>query len=546
MKKVASNTTTKNLTKKSKLSTTHILPRHLLTSNTTGAFLESLLRLPQEKEAILYNLGKALLGNTTNKHAQDFISEYEYPYVDLGEVPYEFDILGAAYQYLNTKYENLTMGSFYTGKDLASQMTEDMTFEADQTLVDLSCGSGTFLFSSNAPYDRIFGVDFDPIAVMIAKFNFFIKFPDSPIYPQIYQDDFLDWYSKNSHQRFTYVVGNPPYGADLHLGKVESKYVKTGESFSYFIEFGYNLLEEGGRLSYLLPEAFLNVKRHQDIRDFVLNETHLTQIIKHKTRFTGVMTDIYQVDITNVKNDSNHMRFVIDGRENTVPSSSFKELKNHIFAPISPSDVSVIKKVKEASTVSLKGSRFALGVVTGDNASKLLNTANEETEHIFTGKEIGDDYNFLPAKKHIVFDRTQLQQVAPDDVYRAPEKLVYKVISKSLKVVVDTSKSLTSSSANIIIPNVEGNTVYSVALLLNSNLYRFYNQKVHGGVNKVSRDNLEALPLPEFNEVQQTTIYELVKMRMAHEVEDETLQEFVYDYFNISLSERQHIESELK
>lgn len=538
MRKTATNTTVRNVSKQAKLSKEHVFPKHIVRHQDTTKFLASLLTLDDSKEAVLFNLGKHLLGDNPNPLVAEFLAEYEYPLISFTGVPVEFDLLGAAYQYLNTKYENLTMGSFYTSFDLARDMTQDMDFSDGQTLIDASCGSGVFLFAPDVPPEQLFGVDFDPIAVMLAKFNYFLKFPDTTVRPQIFEADFLQWYAENSDSRFTYVVGNPPYGANLDLSKVHSEFITTGESFSYFIEFGYYLLEEDGVLSYLLPEAILNVKRHMDIRDFLLDETNLTKINRYDTKFAGVMSEIYQLELDKKSSDS--LEFISRGVTSTIVKSSLKDLKNHIFTLFTEEDAAILGKVELKAHTSLKGSTFGLGVVTGDNATKLFDEANEFTEPIFTGKDI-TAYSFLPAKKHIVFERQNLQQVAPDSIYRADEKLVYKVISKHLRVVVDTSKSLTTNSANIIIPQAPGNTVYSVALLLNSKLYSFLNQRLHGVVNKVSRENLEALPLPVFASEELLVIKQLVLGFTAGEISEQVLQDYVNSYFALSEAQVQHI-----
>ena len=545
MKKIIKNTTTRNKTKKEKLSKEHIYPKHLISDKKTILFLTGLLEINEDKESILFNIGKSLVTNHKNTFFNEFISEYEYPEIKIENIPNnEFDLLGIVYQFLNTKYENLSKGSFYTKKEMAREMCDSFVFDNGQELIDLSCGSGVFLFSSDAPPEQLIGIDYDPIAVMIAKFNFFIKFPDTSIYPRIYNEDFIKWYSKNKNKRFDYIVGNPPYGAELDLTNEESNIIKTGESFSYFIEYGSKLLKENGVISYLLPESFLNVKRHNDIRDYILDELNLVKIKRYDGKFSGVMSDIYQV-VINKKSDEK-VEFILDNNNITyIKKKSFKKLKNHIFAYFNNQDFSIISKVKIKEKTNLKNSVFGLGVVTGNNKEKLLDSPTSNSEVIYTGKEV-KKYTLGKPKKFIVFERNNLQQVAPDDIYRADEKIVYKVISDKIKVAIDFSKSLTSNSANILIPKVEKNNIYSISLLLNSKLYNFINKKLYGGVNKIAKENLQDLPIPFFNENELKKIKLLVENFINNNIEEEKLDDFVYDIFNISNDEREYIESIIK
>jgi len=137
-------------------------------------------------------------------------------------------------------------------------------------------------------------------------------------------------------------------------------------------------------------------------------------------------------------------------------------------------DVTIIQKVTDIQGHSLSNSIFALGVVTGNNKEKLFDTPTDNSEPIYSGKEVSK-YKLLPPKKHIVFDRNNLQQVAPDNVYRAPQKLVYKTINKHIKIAIDDTQSLTTNSANIIIPNIIGYDIYTIMGILNSQLYSYLN-----------------------------------------------------------------------
>ena len=66
-----------------------------------------------------------------------------------------------------------------------------------------------------------------------------------------------------------------------------------------------------------------------------------------------------------------------------------------------------------------------------------------------------DHYLFRAPAAFIRFDPDRFQQAAPERKYRAPEKLVYRFISKKLIVAYDDRGRLTLNSANILIPRVD-------------------------------------------------------------------------------------------
>jgi SAM-dependent methyltransferase len=534
---IIKNTTIQNKTKQNKLSTEHIIPTQCITNSGVSEFLKSLKQYKASKQSILFSIGCELVKNNANPHLEFFLSEHSYSKIKINNIPQnEFDLLGSAYQYLNSKKENLERGSFYTGYKIAKDFVNDLDFTKNQTILDPSCGSGTFLFNSNASPDQIFGVDNDPVAVMIAKFNYFIKFPNAK-YPNIFCDDFFIWHSNNKQIKFDYLIGNPPYGATLNLSNIKSHHIKSGESFSYFIEIGYTLLKNNGILRYLLPESILNVKKHSDVRKFILDNTNLRKIKKYKGKFSGVMSEVYMLEIDNNKNS--HDLIFEDSEIIKIPKTIFKNLKNNIFAYLNKQDISIIEKVKSLYFHNLSNSIFALGVVSGGNGEKLFDYPIENSEPIYTGKDV-IKYKLLPPTKHIIFDRSKLQQVASDTIYRAPYKLIYKTINKHIKVAIDTTGSLTTNSANIIIPNIIGFDIYTIMGFLNSQLYSFLNIKLFGGVNKIAKENLQALPFPKISNEENLYIKKLVIQTMQTE-DDTELQKYINSIFGLTFDEIQYI-----
>ena len=535
---IIKNTTIQNRSKQARLNSEHTIPTQNVKRRDVIIFLQSLQQIKCPKEQIIFSIGSKLVEGNNNPNLKKFLSEYDYEVIEIPNVPKnEFDLLGSAYQYLNTKMENLEKGSFYTGTEVAKDFVKDLDFSDGQIIFDPSCGSGAFLFNSDAPSNQIVGVDFDPIAVMIAKFNYFIKFPDAK-YPNIYNADFFEWYSQNPDKKYDYIIGNPPYGANIDSKKVPTQYITSGESFSFFIEFCYRIVKTDGIFRFLLPEAILNVKRHTDIRDFILDHTNLTRIKQYSKKFSGVMSDVYMIEL----NRGNTKNVLFENSTATIiPKSLYKELKNHIFVHLKEEDVAIIKKVKRLKKYDLSNSIFGLGVVTGDNKKKIFKTQVPGSEPIYSGKEIVGKYKFLPPKNFIIFDRNNLQQVAPDEIYRAPAKLVYKTINKYLKIVIDTTGSLTTNSANIIIPTIKELDIYTVMAFLNSNLYSYLNLKMFGGVNKIAKENLMALPLPGITEEQNKKIKKLTLDAMELD-DDSRLQEYINEsIFSLTTEEISYI-----
>ena len=531
------NTTIQNRSKQQRLNSEHTIPFQNVRRAEVVDFLQDLRHFIEPKEQILFSIGCHFLNGSKNPAVKKFIAEYDYKIINIENIPKnEFDLLGSTYQFLNSKKENLEKGTFYTSPEIAKDFINDLDFSSGQIIFDPACGSGAFLFNSNAPAGQILGVDFDPIAIMIAKFNYFIKFPNAKS-PNLFCDDFFHWFSNNNKLKFHYIIGNPPYGANLDVSKIPTKVVSSGESFSYFIEFGFQLLKKGGIFRFLLPEAILNVKRHTDIRDFILEQTNLKKIKRYSRKFSGVMSDVYLVELDR---DHDQKMLFINGTTTVIQKDIYKNFQNHIFVHLTEQDTAIIGKVNMLKKYDLSNSIFGLGVVTGDNKTKMFNEKILGSEHLYTGKEV-EKYTLLSPNNYLIFDRNNLQQVAPDEIYRAPQKLVYKTINKYLKVAIDTTKSLTSNSANIIIPKISDLDIYTILALLNSNLYSYLHLKLFGGVNKIAKENLMALPLPGISTDENMAIKKLTQKTIQTE-NDEHLQNYINnEIFKLSENEIAYI-----
>ena len=144
---IVKNTTIQNRSKQARLSSEHTIPTQNVKRQEVTDFLLSLLNINSPKEQILYSIGVCLVSGNSNPELRKFLSEYEYEVLKIANIPSdEFNLLGSAYQFLNTKMENLEKGSFYTGSEIAKDFVIDLDFSQGQIIFDPACGSGAFLF----------------------------------------------------------------------------------------------------------------------------------------------------------------------------------------------------------------------------------------------------------------------------------------------------------------------------------------------------------------------------------------------------------------
>ena len=497
---------------------------------------------------VLLSLGLNLLtraGLQAKPHVVDVLREYGEIAVDehLATVSLptdETDLLGLVYQCLLSEGHKNRTGSYYTPKIVVDRMLDGFSFVNGETLLDPCCGSGSFLLAASAPDPKqLFGTDIDPTAVMVAKVNLLLKYRDVEFVPQVYVADFCEAcevceagetpdaddaadtadadgtgnkepfpalpLGPFQGRRFDYVVTNPPWGAksmkNIKNPKTAATRSLSEDSFARIFRAAFSVLTENGAVMFLFPEAILNVKSHKSVRDFAL-EKGLAAVTLYDVVFSGVTTRYVDLECRPARQTD---AFVVRSggkdaegggplEERLVSKSAVFETRNHVINFWTDDDLAIVRRVKALGTYDLTESTWGLGVVTGDNKGKLLPEPSLGTEPIYTGKEI-EPYRLRPARHHIVFDRQRLQQAAPDAIYRAPEKLVYKFISNRLVFAYDDEGSLCLNSANILIPSVPSMGIKTVMAFLNSSVFQFLHAKLFGEV-KVLKGNLTELPFP--------------------------------------------------
>jgi len=147
------------------------------------------------------------------------------------------DLLKQLYQNLVAPETRHESGEFYTPDWLAELTLREIGYQPGQSLLDPSCGSGTFLFTAirlliaqgvkgqalvDFAFENIMGMDMHPLAVTIAKINYVLA-----ILPHI-QDGTcrrqqctipitLENALQVPNRQFDVIVGNPPWIAYRYL-----------------------------------------------------------------------------------------------------------------------------------------------------------------------------------------------------------------------------------------------------------------------------------------------------------------------------------------
>lgn len=503
-----------------------IVPVEYLADRANGETVQHLaewvLRENHAADRVIYTLCINMLRRRFDgvpPHVEAALAPYARPelpeLLELELPANEHDLPGLLLQCLKTEGEKNVYGSYYTPRPLAESLLAGVDFSRGQTLFEPGCGSAAILCAATAQDpQQLFGVDIDPLAVLAARTNLLLKFPEREFVPQIFELDFLNGRSPGTPPGgFDCVAANPPWGA---AGR-------RGESFAAFMFRSFALLKEGGELRFLLPESVLDVARHWRLRDFMLNSAALEKISVCPGSFAGVTSRFVSVNLAKAPPRAD-FEFASGGGSETFSADISRAEPLRVIRRWSARDAELIEKIRSKGKYTLEDSVWALGIVTGENRSKVRTVPLPGDEPVLTGREIRP-FKLLPPSKFLRFDPENFQQTAPEAIYRAPEKLVYKFISNRPVFACDTERRLFLNSANILIPKLPGCSVKAAMALLNSGLFAWLHLKLSGQV-KVLKSTLCMLPFPQLSPEQDRDLAELAGEANLAGIEDLTMRIF--------------------
>ncbi|MBQ4246252.1 MAG: N-6 DNA methylase [Succinivibrio sp.] len=426
---------------------------------------------------------------------QEFTLEY---------VPYE-DTLGLIYLSLMELSKRRQSGRYYTPQNLTDIAVETLNVADGRVFLDPCCGSGNFLLrllKRGARVEDLYGCDLDGFSVTLARVNFVLSGNTSDkdlLTSHLIQCDTL---TSKHLPKVDVVLGNPPWGS-LDDPKVAARYAKGLVCADknrpcladLFVERSLKLLESGGIVRFVLPEALLNVASHERIRQYISENARVLSVrylgeVFHAVQCPSVILTLERTSYAGAMGE------VIVNNDKETYIVRRKRDRNDFNFKVTDSEALVLSKMEEPeNTIRLRGhASFALGIVTGSNSGKIKDSKEDGFEQVIRGSDI-EPYKINSPKNFIKSDLSSYQQVAPLEFYRAQNKLVYRFISRYPIVAMDTGGRLTLNSCNVLIPKFENISAVFVMAVLNSSAMRFYFEKKFNTI-KVLRSLLEEVPIP--------------------------------------------------
>jgi len=229
------------------------------------------------------------------------------------------DVKGLAFQKFLSSHDKASRGQFFTPQEVINFCIKIIEPQIDDKIIDPTCGSGGFLFSSlkyieqqnyNLKFfkqKKLFGIDINKDVIKITKLkalledvniNNFINLNSIGDINNIFSE--LNKITEDN-DLFDIVLTNPPFGSQgkitdknilkqYELGykwiKKGSNYIKTNKLLTsqvpdvLFIERCLQLLKENGKLAIVLPNGILENSSLSYVRYFIKNNCKILSIVK--------------------------------------------------------------------------------------------------------------------------------------------------------------------------------------------------------------------------------------------------------------------------
>ena len=209
-------------------------------------------------------------------------------------------------------------------------------------------------------------------------------------------------------------------------------------------------MRTGDYLSFVIPETLLRVYSHLPIRRLLNEMCSIKGCMVLGEQFSNVNCPsiIFTVQREPLNENTSKLRcsgaVIYPGISKSFTIRNNRPFDNEFDILLDETQYRLLNKLMSTDNcTTLAGNAdWALGIVTGNNNKFLEKEKNKNNEIILKGLNINKFKINYKNINYIKYNRELFQQKAPDELYRAPEKLFYKFINKNLIFAYDNKKTL--------------------------------------------------------------------------------------------------------
>ena len=227
------------------------------------------------------------------------------------------EIFDLCFQYYNFDEEGYYKKTqFYTPKNIAKKICENVITKETKSLLEPCCGSGVFLreiynYCKNLEIKpEIEAYEIDARAIQLAKISYTLNAFEKgkeKIFLEIKNEDFLLKTFENK-KKYDCIISNPPFLGRKFMPKNYMKYLKTyfpegSENIAYgFLLKSLSLLNKKTKAGFIIPNSYLYLNNTRNFKYFLE-----TNYVMKNTEISGEFKDVYgsklSIDIIYIKNE---------------------------------------------------------------------------------------------------------------------------------------------------------------------------------------------------------------------------------------------------
>lgn len=317
--------------------------------------------------------------------------------------------------------KNLYCAYYTNSEPINKYMVKQLHLNNGEKVLEPSAGEGVFIESilsedvADLQIDA-FDINNTAIEVLHKKFDDIgvvnIKETDTLF------DEQLDLYAMSGGY-CDKVIGNPPYGAWQDYSKRNSLkkkypgyYVK--ESYALFLLRCLTVLKDGGRLSFIIPDTFLFLNLHKELRRTLLLNSCIEEILIFPSKFfPGVSFGYSNLSIITLQKTSTEE----DALNNNIRIiKGFKDVKElpDVLENKFSDDIHTYT-LKQSEILANQDSRFLLTDDTGIDLTKVTIHLADVAD-VVTGFYTGDNKRFIAARDKSVKGAKNYSVVDPNEI----------------------------------------------------------------------------------------------------------------------------------
>lgn len=339
-------------------------------------------------------------------------------------------------------------------------------------------------------------------------------------FPEVFVDlERRDW---KENPGFDAVIGNPPYLSTALIlqtdrGFFRSNYQSSGKemnTFGLMTEASIKNTMNGGRISFIVPDSFLNVSSYLGLRLLMLERCNLERILQiyggvfEQAVIGNSVIFIAANEQDNQRRNDNLVQIDMTfGEEHfslshRVPQEIY--INNPELGFFVDNQLAIYTRLNRLHPALLEYAVVRDGVKTGSNKTFVSRTPSEDQrwKPVLTNSDI-DRYLYVFDGQYLLYDRVALARPREEWIFIADEKIIVRQTGDRVIAALDRQQYYSLDNTHLVLPHVKGCSVAYFLALLNSNLLDFLHQCLSGESGRVFAQvriaNLERLPVKQID-----------------------------------------------